>query len=809
MHNNILQINNNFANLVHITDENELQFEFVYKVSQVKVIQENAYSVGITIKTKNKIQTVIVPSSKNGRLDASRLIQNIVNYRPTINRINTQEKETVVAYKQGDITSKINNHILAYIKSNLPLDNVGFQKTKIIVSKVEEKNESQTSSITTQTIGHSTFVDTNLNVKTDSNINAQNARLNLLKKSLHPSIVTDCTNRSISTYDNLSGLIRKNSYPEYIGSPLTSLINSYLFQGQITKNDQQYVTTVGQTFDDIITIKTKVSIKDKGYDILNIRFELLQPSSDNDKKSSVATTSNNLLPLEIIEKDLNIPEHIKNYFSSMTAPSVFAAKTNSGITLQIKQNDDRSSGIHIFKRSLSISNNIVNTTYQQIGQANLSKSGGIGNYKYINLNDESAIYRVIAYSLHSKNLVPLSFSDVVVTNTNVKFTKKMIIVPFLSEQGIQVTAYNTFPDVVAARLLIRNVTKKQKAYNSVGDVFSFSSKDMSSTLNIVRNLIPYHIYELTTKIIEKNGIETLSSYSTLFEYVPYVGNPFDISIVETKSAADVQFSVNANLIKDQVGMLGQLLSQTSSNYDLNELYSRTANYDKFIAFNVVRYNISTGDVENMGILANKDAFIDSNVAKLHSSKPINNSVYKYVIYPLIRDPHTVISQKQERKDVETRKSYNINPRKHLHPLTLTRGNIISNDVIKNDLDPKDDLLYGLIGISYQVNASFVMSKPLITNFNASLISNKKVSLKWKLEGDKSTIDHIIILREIDGIRKIISKAHCLLNDNSFNIDYELTLHDIGNVKFILIPIYNDFSSGSVSISNELLVHSVE
>ena len=102
-----------------------------------------------------------------------------------------------------------------------------------------------------------------------------------------------------------------------------------------------------------------------------------------------------------------------------------------------------------------------------------------------------------------------------------------------------------------------------------------------------------------------------------------------------------------------------------------------------------------------------------------------------------------------------------------------------------------------------------MAKFLKTLGVSIILINKKVSLKWKLEGDKSTIDHIIILREIDGIRKIISKAHCLLNDNSFNIDYELTLHDIGNVKFILIPIYNDFSSGSVSISSELLVHSVE
>ena len=64
------------------------------------------------------------------------------------------------------------------------------------------------------------------------------------------------------------------------------------------------------------------------------------------------------------------------------------------------------------------------------------------------------------------------------------------------------------------------------------------------------------------------------------------------------------------------------------------------------------------------------------------------------------------------------------------------------------------------------------------------------------------------LREIDGIRKIIGKTHCLV-DGSLNVTYSLTQHDIGNIRFILVPVYNDFSSGQISISNELLVHSVE
>ena len=62
--NSILQVDNNFATLVNVTQStpdsrdqysgDELQFEFTYKLSQVKAIQEKTYSVAITIKTKNK-----------------------------------------------------------------------------------------------------------------------------------------------------------------------------------------------------------------------------------------------------------------------------------------------------------------------------------------------------------------------------------------------------------------------------------------------------------------------------------------------------------------------------------------------------------------------------------------------------------------------------------------------------------------------------------------------------------------------------------------------------------------------------------
>jgi hypothetical protein len=821
--NGILQVDDNFATLVNITPSipdpraqysgDELQFEFVYKVSQIKAIEENALSVAITVKSINKSRPVIVTSRKLGVINTDDLLDNILTHRTKVNNILLNESNSIIAYKRSDITSKINNQVLSYLKAKQPLDNVGFQKTKILVQKIDQKEseEPKISGIIKQELGHATLNDTNLDINKESFIDSKAARLDLIqKKSISPTIVTSIADRSISTNQKLKGLSRKSSHNEYPGSPITALTNSYLFSGQNLSPKSEYVTSVSQTYDDTITIKTKILIKNdvssqknnknQLSSILNVKFELLKSSNES------STT-----PVEIIEKNLNVEDHIKKYLTPREAPSVSAFKNGSNVVLQIKQNDDRSSGVKIYKRSFSISDKNMHDPYELIDQVGLSKEIGIGRFSYTNFNQENVIYRIVPYNKFSPNFVSSNFSDVLINNNSLMdIKKKLIIIPQITESGIKVVAYNTFSNIVAANLLIRDVTVRQKNYTIVNDVFQFQSSNSTATLTLSKNLIPYHVYELTTKIIENNGVESISSYSTLIEYVPFTGNPFDIEISEVlNSGDDIQFSVSANLVQDQIGVFRDLLNQVNASYDEAQLTSRKANFDKFIAFNIVRYNLSTGDVENLGIIPNKTTFVDSQRSKLYSAKSLTyNNHYKYAIFPLVRDPNTVISQIQEMTDVETKKKYKMNPRKHLHPISLIRGSVVPKRVIEQESDPKEDMLYGFIGTSYQVEASFVGSKPVINLFSASFLGNRKVYLAWTIQGDQSLIDHLIISREIDGVRRIIGKSHTLSREQATFV-YEISHDDIGYVKFIITPVYMDFSSGSEAISDGLLITDID
>jgi len=822
--NGILQIDDNFATLVNVTtssphpraqfSENELQFEFSYKLSQLKAIEQNSFSVAITLRTRMPPRPVIVTSRKLGDIDTDKLLDNILGHKAKMNNIRQNERSVILAYKESDITAKINNQILPLLKNKFPLEGVGLQKNKIIVTKIEEKDseETQVSGIIKRNVGHAATSGTGLNINSDSLIDSREAIIDLIqKKSLPPSVVTVTSDRSLSTHNHLNGLIRKNTYPEYVGNPLTKLVNSYIFQGQGTRQVSEYVTSVGQTFDDTITIKTRVSIKNdivktirnQFSSLVNVKFELLQTSNESGTRQ--------VFPIEVIEKELNIEEHLRNYFTPSLPPTAVASRSGSNVTLQIKQNDDRSNGLRIYKKAFSISDRNVMTSYNLIDTASLSKENGLMSFTYTNLNEENVIYRVIPYNKFSPDFLPPVFSDVLINNKHTTSTnKKLVIIPQHTNKGIVVTAYGGYFNIAAARLLIRNITKRQTKYTKINDVFYFQNPDSESSLLLDSNLIPYHLYELTTMIIEKNGVETMSSYSTFFEYVPYIGNPFSVNISNSiNSGNDMQFSVTAELIQDQIGVFKALLNQVDATYDERQLTSRKANYDKFISFSIVRYNISTGEVEDLGIIPNGATFVDSNRSALYSAKHLAyNNQYTYMIYPLVRDPETVISQKKELRDSETRKKYNVNPRKHLHPLTLNRGSVVSKRVIEQESDPKNDNLYGFIGTSYQTNLSLTAQKPSISNFNASMLNDDNAYLTWSIRGDQNLIDHLVILTEIDGVRRIIGKCHALSREQA-TFSYKVSKHDVGYTRFILIPIFSDFSSGQASVSNPLLITQVE
>jgi hypothetical protein len=785
----ILKVEDNFAKLVEINTDYDgkehAKFEFSFKVSQLEAIKENAYSVLITIKKPSQqIEPSIVPVSKNG-FDASTsrtLINNILTHKTNLLKLNNKLSEDIILTKFADITSKINNHVLSAIKSGNPLDNLGFVTTKLVVKKKDDVSSQ----------GEDLIKNQEIYKREQVNLNERSTRLDLIKnRSTSPSNVSLLGDTTITAQTARSGLLRKDNRKNY-AEQLSVLADSYTSKTKIEQTD--YKVVIDQPFDEFVDVITPITINDLlslSSTSVIITFELI-------KKINKKNGGKDTVVLDKIDKSLNLLSLIGN-MSSADSPKINLSFNDNQVTIHTQHLRNKSqlssseTTIQIHKKSINedLSQKYELVTTRNIKNDELNQAQKI---KYPHFSGETSVYRVSI--LGSTN-----FSDIVFKSPQSKSFSKLIVIPILNESSINVVVINNnLTDVVAARLLYRDVTTKQKNFLTLNSLVEFSDFNKIGSFYL-RNLIPYHVYEFTTKLIFKNGTEKMSNYSSFLENVPFLGN-LNVSISNLLITTDVQFLINSETLQDQVGLLSTLISQTVGTYDLTAFIKRPADLDRFIAFNIVRYNLNNGSVDNLGIVANNTTFLDS-LASLRNSCPqlVKGHAYKYVIYPLVRKPDDVLLESIDVVDPETRKSYKLNPRKHRHPLSLIKGRSVTKEFLDND--HKDDMLYGSLGISTQVDVTILSIKPTIKSLSTSYLDNNRLMLNWMIDGDQSDIDHFVIFREIDGVKSIIGNSHCLSGVQ--NYIYKLSNHDLGNIRFSLLPIYHDYSSGTEFVSNYILI----
>jgi hypothetical protein len=816
-----LEIGDNFAELIEITApsissnsdfknqriDSCLKFRFSYEISQIKAIQENALSVRITIKKKNRVKNSITQSTKVGSVDTKKLIENILMQKINIINSSKEEKESIILIKESDISSKVNNQILNALKNGDDISELkGLKKSKLVfLNKTENSKFSKNSALEAQ-VGHSTVEikdnDVLLKNNLSTTINAKNERLKLLfTKGFASSQITDLSDRTLSIHNASSGTSRKQKAEEYAGDIKTKLLNTHLFEGQRKpESSKDFFASIQDIFDDKITVSTEINIKEsvaKTQTTVLVSFELLQLTT---KRSGVKETK----VIEKVEKDLNIQSYITRFFQPATPPLVKFSKTNQNITFKIRQVDANANFVSVYKRT--INNGNLKEKYVKLTSIPATVKGGEANFSVVNLKDNTAIFRFVP-SNGLTNFESCEFTDVVVKDSPRVNERSLIIVPSLSksgEEGIELTAYNNYmPDIVAAKLLVRNATTGKKKFEVV-NTFTFSDKQNSPRLKL-KKLVPYNVYEFTTILITEMGDEIPSNYTACLEYLPPVGTPLNVviskptTVSSSGTSIDVQFSISANVVEDQTKMLRSMLDQLQ----ITDPVGRSTLSD-LIAFNVVRYNTMTGDVDDMGIIANNATFSDSVEAGKRGIKTteIGNS-YKYIVYPLVRNPNTVIEKVTDVVDTETKKSYKLNAQKHHHPATLLRGNVVSEHYLKND--PRPEMMKGMLGTSYEVPVSFENKNPRIFDLFVRQENNKNY-LTWKVDGDPTLIDHILVTKTINDVRTVVGKSNGFSDRQTFI--HVLTKDDIGLMSYLLTPIYLNYASGNNVESSKILIERV-
>jgi hypothetical protein len=195
---------------------------------------------------------------------------------------------------------------------------------------------------------------------------------------------------------------------------------------------------------------------------------------------------------------------------------------------------------------------------------------------------------------------------------------------------------------------------------------------------------------------------------------------------------------------------------------LDEIKSNRELLNKITALEIVRFDCTTGYVENFGVVK-AGVFEDSQkTRRVHGvSRIVPGRKYVYFSRLLVRAPGSIFSQTNlQRVDAETGKSYVTNLKKYNSPKTLRKGVLSSNVAQKRAVsstglasDPSsstnDEMIAGMTSTTITITVD-VPRRDAEINSIFVRSTQRGNEIGWNVSSNDREIDHIIIHADYSG-----------------------------------------------------------
>lgn len=810
---NLLQVGENFARLVNISEHNEYEFEFDYNISQREAIQRAATKVRITVEAQQFAPTLVFDDS-----DQNKALKILTAVRRA-KLASVSHKKNVLANRISDITAYVNNDIVTQLTKKVNTSQItALNRPTLKIVKADSIKASNDALPLLHRISNS-FIVPNIKhaISASADENPKHLMLDMItRQGIDPSHITKLTSRSSSEYETKGGLLNQQGANESITDPATRLLNHYLFppEGKLlpTTTDQlfdsEYVTILQNLSSDYITIPVRVVISKESLEqqqtasssTVFVKFELLEAKSN--------------LAIDTVVKELNITKHVRMYHTPKIAPLVSAAVSDSStrVNLEIKQVDPGATEVLIFKKSIWNSNPDVEN-YTLIGTYDLKSTDQSLLVQVDQPKHSPVVYRVIPRGLQS--MLGFEYSNVVITPSRFMQQRAIALTCEQTPSGIKVSIRKIPPKVIAVQFLRLNTSFFESDYSVVNDEILHISDDVRrfDMLSVVDSgALPGSTYKYAARLIYKNGDQQLAGMAILEFVKPAPGN-VDIKIenlvVDHDSGVpNVTFSINTKTIDTDIDAVKRMLTQQGLiSYFSNDIQTQRDQLQQLIAHNVTRIDLSTGAIDYFGVITDPN-FDDDALRKNQAIGELQyGHQYRYEIYPLLRAPETMFDQfVKESIDVVTQKTYTWKPSKYLHPLALTHGVLVTSDGAKKRYG-KDPMIYGIVGAPQYVNVTFDEDTARIVDASVSVFDNQTNVVSWRILGNPRRIDHFMIFKEVHGIRTLLGKAHGEFEYGSCQYLHNVKKPDSGALKYVIIPIMNDYKVGASVYTNTIIVES--
>ncbi len=811
---NLLTVDDTFASLKSMGDDGSLQFEFRYIVSQRDAIKNNASTVKVSILSRTIKKQPLLANSQSGRTDNKQLVSNILTQMSDAKSALKKQENFTVASRNSSILSAINNEIIGQLANGGTKNSI--QQLNTTALKLVPASSVKQSNVIQPILTHATpsFVS----VATSSiGTDPQQLMHDMInRQGVDPSHVLNLSSRSVSAADSVGGTLRPSQAAENSMTVVTKLADWYVFHPTSP--------VIPKTSDNIIDSESMHVLENSASELIELSLLLTIPKSARTLAGSDVShfhvkfdmiDSRSGVTIDTVTKSLDVARHVQLFTTPRIPPIVSAGRSelSSRLNLEIKQQDPGGHAIQVYKKAFWRAVTDVDE-YSLVGTYNVKYNQQSLLVQVDKPVSSTVIYRVIA--LGAQGTLSSEYTNVVVKPSKFHPIKAIALVAQLISSGVQLEIRKIPQGVASVEFVRKNRTTFEPTYTNVGGgrvLIDSASKTADHVLIVDTGVFPGNVYEYAVKMTYDTGDEQTSNavFVDVINPDPGVVNTVvsDLSVISNTSTPDVAFNIKTTIVDTNNDTIKALLKRQDL-YDLfkDDVMKEREFLTSLIAHNVQRIDLLTGQREDFGVVT-AEIFSDTALRQNQAITQLQyGHKYRYEIQALLRSPETMFQTLNKTvTDQTTSKTYTYSPAKFFHPVALTQGTLVTHTGL-NKLFPKSQMSWGAVGAPTSIEVSFDDPPARIIDAAATQFDDHLNIISWKVQGEAKRIDHFIVLSQVNGVRTLLGKTHTQFSTGNFQLLHALTRTSIGQVSYIVIPIFDDYKVGEQVETNSVMIEEV-
>lgn len=782
----------NFAVLVDFSDGKSV-YDFTYSIDTSVALGMEAQKIEISIfpSSQPKPPSIFNLNSLTNKPSPVLLTKNIQQITSIKKDIKNANINAQFANVISDFTTKVNNKspfsLFKKKKFNLSLAPVIAQKNK--VEPILKTNNFKPAQVP------QSFKSLAIN--------------SILKNSEDPSNIK--VPFSIGTLNGINGTIAKAQSPLKLKFFNKKLSQKILSQTNITTSQQAAETVVipilVQENTSFVSITKRVELSSNslvGLSDFSIQFNLI---------------GKNGLVVEKIKRIVEHSQNIRIIQTPIEAPSVTSITLPARNLLTITQNDSLATSVDIFRKIFNRTKRIEEHSYVFVGNLPVTKAGGPAPFEDLVGNASDIIYRVIPKGKQQQ--LGAAYTNKVVKAYKFGIPRERVsrllyagIVARSDPQGIRIEILGLAPGVSAIKLLARDRTRREIKFRTIK---SFIGKNETILVNDTDQIYTFldttekynNIIEYSLVMLFENGDEEISTTREIYKNIPYSFGVVDTvvgqsRIFQTKDGIDVQFSISSKINSSNINNLKSLLeSQGQKALFDDELLAEKDSLNSLITHQIRRIDLATGESVFFRPF-NGTTFSDRQNRKIDGiTPPVPGRSYRYIVSALLRTPETLFEENYKTITNTAGISVQYLPLSFKHPVVSQYGNIVTpTTLLANHSESQFE--FGNIGNFIIQDVSIDIAKPQAFNPRVSKFNEKINILKWNITGERTLLDHFLVILDRFGDEEIIGSVHTNFNSNVIEFIDKETSKEPGSYRYKIIPVLKDYSQAPAIVTQEVI-----